>query len=97
MHSNFYKALKIQMIARVDSIHKHALKAKYAAYGKLSCLKVITHLNSNCYEITPAYLKENTACMKSAYDVNQPFETVIDHIEMAVDFANNRRVPFTPK
>ena len=56
------------------------LKAKYISYGNLSCLEVITHLDSNYYKITPAYLKESSACMTSAYNVNQPFETIINQI-----------------
>ena len=58
---------------------------------------MIIHLKSNYYKITPAALKENTARMTSAYDVNLPFETIIDQIETAVDFADTRNVPFTPE
>ena len=35
--------------------------------------------------------------MISMYDVNQPFETVINQIKIAVHFTNTGRVPFTPK
>ena len=55
-----------------------ALKAKYASYGNLSCLDVTTHLKSNYYKITPATLKNNTSRMTSAYDSNQPFDTIIE-------------------
>ena len=73
------------------------LKAKYMAYGNLSCLEVITHLKSNYYKIILAALKEKAARITFMYDLNQPFETSIDQIEMAVNFADARGVSYTPK
>ena len=81
LYSKVNKALKIQILACVDDIYTRALKAKYVAYGNLSLLEVITHLKSNYYNITPAYLKENFAQMTSTYGVNQLSKMVIDQIE----------------
>ena len=96
LYSKVNKALKIQILACVDDIYTRALKAKYVAYGNLSLLEVITHLKSNYYNITPADLKDNPACMKYVYNINQPFETVITYIENSVDFTDSGRSPFTP-
>ena len=97
MHNNIEKSLKLQILACVDNIYTCALKANYIAYGNISCLKVIIHLNSNYYRINPTSLKENSNYITSAYVVNQPFETVIDQIKTATDFTDAGRVPFTPK
>ena len=55
----------------LDNIYLRALKAKYVTYGNLSCLDVITSLNSTYYKIPPAALKDNSAHMTSAYYVSQ--------------------------
>ena len=51
----------------------------------------------NFYKITPTNLKENSSLMTSSYSVNQLFKTIINQIEMAVDFFNAIKVPYTPK
>ena len=43
----------------------------------------------------PVALKENSARMKSYYDVNQPYETLINQIKTVVDFDNARIFPYT--
>ena len=78
MQSNVNKAMNIQILSYIDNIYTHARKAMYVIYGNLSCLEVITNLKNNYHKITPAALKENAACMTSAYGVNQTFETFID-------------------
>ena len=45
--------------------------------------------------MTPADLKLNTACMNALRNINEPFESIIKQIEMAVDFADARKVPYT--
>ena len=42
MHNNVDKVLKLQILAIVVGIYTRFLKAKYVAYGNLSCLEVIT-------------------------------------------------------
>ena len=71
LHSNADKALNLKILAYVDNIYLRALKAKYVTYGNLSCLDVITSLNSTYYKIPPAALKDNSAHMTSAYYVSQ--------------------------
>ena len=58
---------------------------------------MITSLKSNYYQITPVALQDNSARMNSVYDLNQTFKTVIDQIEMVVNFDDSGRVPYTPE
>ena len=67
------------------------------AYGNLSCLEVITHLKNNNYKITPSALNDNSAWTTSAYDMNQPFETVVNQIETDFDFVDSGTVYCTPE
>ena len=96
-HNNVYKALKLQILAREEKICMCALKAKYVAYGNLSCLEVITHLKRNYYKTTPTSLKEKSSCMTYVYDANQPLKTIINQIKTVVNFSDTGRVPYTPK
>ena len=73
------------------------LKENNVAYRNLSCLEVITHIDSNYYKTNPVSLKVNSSRMISACDVNQPFETFINQIETAVNFSDAGRFPFTPE
>ena len=91
------KALKLHILVNIDEIYARALKAKYLAYWNLSFLEVITNLKSNYHKITPVVIKENATCMTFAYNVNQSFEMVIGQIEMAVNFSDAGRVPYTPE
>ena len=35
--------------------------------------------------------------MNAPHNINEPFNTIIDHIEMAIEFDNSRKVPYMPK
>ena len=86
LHNNMDKALKLQILESVDNIYTRSSKKKYLVYINLSCLKVTNHLKSNKKNITPASLKENPPRMTVVYDVNQPFKTITNQIETAVNF-----------
>ena len=97
IHNNVDKALKLQILEIMEDIYTCALKEKYVAYGNLISLKVITHIKSNYYKIIPVSLNDNVTHRTSVYNVNQSFETIINQIEVAVDFSNARKVPYTPE
>ena len=37
------------------------------------------------------------AQMNASQNINQPFESIIEQIETAIEFADTRRVPYTPE
>ena len=41
-------------------------------------------------------LQDNDKRLRAPYDSNQPFETLIDQIENAVDYASAGDMPYTP-
>ena len=56
---------------------------------------MLTHLYMTHTNITPAELIENDACLKTAYDVNQPIERLFEQIEDAVEYADAGHNPYT--
>ena len=42
------------------------------------CLQVINQMKANWYKITSADMKLNMARMNAPYNINDPFETIID-------------------
>ena len=83
-----YKALKQQLLVGVEDICIRPLKERYVKYGNPMCLKVIDHIKKNYYNITPVYLKLNTAHMNVPHNINKPSESSIEQIETAVDFTD---------
>ena len=57
---------------------------------------MIDHLKANYYKITPADLKHKTAKMNAPHNINYPFESIIEKVETAVDFADAGKVLYTP-
>ena len=94
---NMDKALKQHLMGEVEDIYVRACKEKYIGYRNLTCLELIDHLKANYYKITPIYLKLNTARMNAPQTINEPFDSIIKKIEMAVDFADAGKVPYTPE
>ena len=58
---------------------------------------MIYHLKVNYYKIIPADLKLNTPRLDVPNNKNEPFKTIIDQIETAVDFADAGKVPYIPE
>ena len=97
LHQNMDKALKQQLLGSVEDIYVSSLKEKYVRYGNLTCLEVIDPLKANYYTITPSYLKLNTARMNVQHNINNPFESIIDKIDTAVEFADTINVLYIPE
>ena len=58
---------------------------------------MINSLKRNFYKIPPTALKKNSNHMTSTYNINQPFDMVIDLIKIAVNFSYDGRFPNTPE
>ena len=93
---NLDKALKQQLLGSVEDIYVRHLKEKYVGYRNLTCLEVINHLKANYYKVTLTDLKDNTAHMNAPHNINEPFESINEKIETAVDFTAAGKVPYTP-
>ena len=94
---NMEKALKQHLLGAVDNIYIKALKDNYVGYRNLTFLEVVDHLKSNYYKIAPADLKLNTARMNAPHNINEPFESIIENIETAVDNSGAGKFVYTPE
>ena len=56
---------------------------------------MINHLKANYYKIARDDLKLDTARMNAPHNINDSFESIIEQIETAIDFANAVKVPYT--
>ena len=57
---------------------------------------MLTHLYTTYANITPAKLIKNNACLKTAYDVNQPIKRLFKQIEDAVEYTDTGHNLYTP-
>ena len=79
----------------IEDIYVRDLKKEYTGYRNHICLQVINNLKANYYKINPEELKINTARMNTPYNINEPFKTIIDNINTAIDLSDARKFPYT--
>ena len=87
--------MKTILIAAVDDAYIRSLRDKYIGYANVTTLEMLTHLYDSYARITQGDLDENDRRMKQAWDPNQPFETLIDQIEDAIDFSAAGNTPYS--
>ena len=80
-------ALKYLLIAAVDETYIRSLFDKYIGYANITALQMLTHLYAAYAKITEGGLEDNNKRMRANYDVNQPMEVIIEHIDNTVDMA----------
>ena len=73
-----------------------SLRHKYIGYGKTTTRALLDHLYSTYTNISASTLQDNGNRLCALYDSNQPFETLIDQVENAVDYASAGDTPYTP-
>ena len=94
---NTNKDLRKKLLGAVEDIYIRELREKYVGYGNLTCLKVINNLKANYYRITPADLKLNTVRMNAPNNINEPFKSIIEKIEMDQDFSDAGKALYRPE
>ena len=57
---------------------------------------LLDHLYSTYANISAAALQDNDKKLRAPYDSYQPFKTLIDQVENAVDYASTGDTPYTP-
>ena len=81
------KALKSQVIATFEEPCIRTLRNKYVGFANVSTRDLIQHLCDTHASISAQDLNDNDERLKTPHDPNMPFETLVDQIENAVDFA----------
>ena len=83
-------------MASTDELYVRSLRHKYIGYGKTTTRALLDHLYSTYDNIFASALQDNDKRLRAPYDSNQPFETLINQVENAVDYASAGDTPYTP-
>ena len=73
-----------------------SLRHKYIGYGKTTTRALLDLLYSTYANISASALQDNEKILRAPYNSNQPFETLIDQVENAVDYASTGDTNYTP-
>ena len=91
------KALKSILINTFDEIYIRSLRHRHIGYANVTTLTIIQHLYDNYANITEQDLNHNDDRLKTPYDAGTPFETLIDQVEDAIEFAAAGKTPYSKK
>ena len=90
------RALKRQLIEAVDRTFIKARENRVTGFANATTLDLLTHLFFTYGRITPHDLEENDKRFKKQWDANMPFETLVEQIDDAVDYAQAGQSPYSP-
>ena len=90
------KALKTLLLSAIDETYVRALRDRYIGYANVTTLTLITHLYTAYARISQGDLDLNHDRLRTPWDPNQPFETVISQVEDAVEYAAAGNTPYSP-
>ena len=95
-YKNTDKALRQLLLASMDKLYFRSLCHKYIGYSKTTTRALLNHLYTTYANISASALKNSDAQIQDPYDKNQPFKTLIDQVENAVDHTSAKGTPYTP-
>ena len=90
-------ALKQQLISAVPDIYLRTLRHRHTGYASVTCYQLLHHLFITYGRMTPMDHQVNDTRFRSSYDPAQPFETFIQQIEDAQDYADAGGQAYTPE
>jgi hypothetical protein len=96
-YNNIELALKKQLTESLDPIYLRAVRDPYVGYNNRSLRELVAHLMTLYGNITPPELKDNDTRFNAPWDPNTPFESLIDQIETAVEYADAGNQAYTPE
>ena len=94
-YKNKDKALLQIMLASTDELYIRSLRHKYIGYEKTTTRALLYYIYSTYANISASALQDNEKRLCAPYNRNQPFETLIDQVENAVDYASAGDTPYT--
>ena len=85
-YENTNKSLRQLLLVSTDKLYVRSLHHKYIGYGNTTTCSLLDHLYSTYANISASALQGNGARLRDPYKSNQPFETLLDQVENAVDY-----------
>jgi hypothetical protein len=95
LYQNTDRALKQQIISAIDPIYIRELKHRITGFANITTATILAHLYRTYGNITAHDLDENDKRFKQPFNVNQPFQSIIQQIDEAVDYAIAGETPYT--
>ena len=87
-YKNTEKSLCQLLLASTDKLYVRSLRHKYIGYRKTATRALLDHLYSTYANISASVHQYNDKRLRAPYDSNQPFETLIDQVKNAVNYAS---------
>lgn len=88
-------ALRHQILSAVPDIYLRPLRNRHTGYATVTPLQLLTHLFTTYGHIAPHDIEANDNRFKGAFDPGQPFETLVQQIDEAQDFAEAAGQPYS--
>ena len=95
-YENTEKALRQLLLESTDELYVQYLCHQYIGYVKTTAHALLNHSYTTYANISASALQENGTRLQAPYDINQPFETLLDQVKNAVDYASSGDTPYTP-
>ena len=93
--NNVNAALRIQILNAVDEIYLRAIKHRHTGFSTVKARDLLSHMFTHYGKITPQALVANNKLFTQDWDPTTPFETLIDQIESAQEFALDGGQPYS--
>ena len=92
---NVSTALKNQLLGAVDDIYVRAMRDRHVGYMNQTIRNLLNHLFNNYGNITQLELEDNDTKMRTMWDPNSPFDSLIQQLEDGQDYADDGGQPYT--
>ena len=84
------------LLGAVEKMFVRSLQTKYVGYLNVSTRDILNHLYSKYAYISAADHQNNVVALKTAYDPNQPIESLFNQVENALNYTATGNTPYSP-
>lgn len=94
-YMNVHQALKNQLIHSIEPLYLRAQRAAHIGFNNTTLQDLLQNLFTAYGGVKPKDLANNNTKMNAPWDAALPFETVIEQIEDAIEYADAGNQPYT--
>ena len=94
-HANIQQAVTKQLVTAIDPLYLKAIQHRDTGLSAITSCTILDHLFTTYKAITVTKLDDNDVKMKQQWDTTQPFETIIEQVEDACEYATAGKQPYS--
>ena len=94
-YTNVQKALVKQLTSAIDRVYLAEIRNPHTGYNNTTLRQILAHLFTNYGSISPQDLLDNENRMKTPWNPSTPFETLLQQVDDAQEYADAGGQPFT--